>query len=107
MRELNDKAFHLVSKKATRRTLGSLLSKELIGDANNDARMRNIGHALVIDTFKRMDEYYVVNKYVGKDTIKSNLKGCKRLQPYLPGRGAGDVFYAFHPGKKGGAQQAG
>jgi hypothetical protein len=99
MHEMNEKAFHLI-KKGDTEALGSLLSKELLGDANNDARMRNIGHALVIDTFKRLDEYYVVNKYLGKDTIKSRLKDVNAYSLIYPAVAQEMYFMHFIQAKK-------
>ncbi|RWY57464.1 hypothetical protein [Mucilaginibacter gilvus] len=99
MHELNDKALDLI-KKGDTEILESLLSKELIAENSTDARVKNIGHALVTDTFKRMDEYYVVNKYLGADTIKSHLKDVNAYSLIYPAVTQEMYFMHFIQAKK-------
>lgn len=99
MQKLNKQAFELI-KKGDTKTLESLLSKELIETSNTDAKVRNMGHALVVDSFVRFDEYYVKNKYLKKDTIKSQLKTSGSYSLIYPPVAQEMYFSMFIPADK-------
>lgn len=79
LHQLNDKVFNYIKAGDTKGMEG-LLSKELLASNNIDAAVKNIGHRMTIDTFTKADEYYTVNKYIARDSIKGQAAGDNAYQ---------------------------
>ncbi|AMR31692.1 hypothetical protein A0256_09790 [Mucilaginibacter sp. PAMC 26640] len=74
LHELNNKVFNYIKAGDTKGMEG-LLSKELLTSNSIDAAVKNIGHRMTTDTFAKSDEYYTINKYIERDSIKGQATG--------------------------------
>ncbi|OOQ56500.1 hypothetical protein [Mucilaginibacter pedocola] len=99
MQKMNNKAIDFI-KKGDTKSLTNLLSKEMIEDNATDARVRNMGHAMVVDSFARLDEYYVKNKYIERDTIRSGLKDVNAYSLFYPAVAREMYFTMWVPAQK-------
>lgn len=82
------------------KSMEDLLSKEMIADNSTDAKVKNIGHQMVADSFTRVEEYYVVNKYIEKDTINTEVKGINAHKLIYPADGEEMYIVFYMPQRK-------
>lgn len=84
LHELNAQVFKYL-KAGDTKSLGTYLSKELFDD-NYTSRLAELaGNQLKADSFVNFNEYYVVNKYTGADTIHNPNFGINSFRLIYPG----------------------
>jgi hypothetical protein len=78
--------------------LKALLSKEMIAD-NNERQVELISNRLTDNPYELLDEFYVVNKFIDKDTIPRGSQGISRYGLIYPSA-AKEMYFAFFAPKK-------
>src|SRR5438067_3212800 len=81
--ELNDKLFAAL-KTDDEPQLEFIMSEDFIAATNRKRAVELVSNRFKEDDYKMLDEYYVVNRYIHGDTIKSALTGGK-YTVYCPG----------------------
>nr|WP_067059706.1 hypothetical protein [Mucilaginibacter sp. L294] len=84
LHELNKQVFKYL-KANDDKSLGAYLSKELLDDNYAKGTLESIGLQLNKDSFVVFNDYYVVNKYVGADTINTKDLGVNSFRLVYPG----------------------
>lgn len=100
--EMND--FVFASLKANdEEKLQDMLSKDMIDNNYTKRQVELISLKMKKDDYTIMDEYYVVNKYIDRDTIAADTKHPYRLM--YPGE-AQEMYFAFLIPKKQAGNQS-
>jgi hypothetical protein len=84
LHELNAQVFKYLKANDTK-SLEAYLSKELLDDNYTNRLAELAGNQLKADSFINFNEYYVVNKYTGADTINSPKLGVNSFRLVYPG----------------------
>lgn len=90
--DLNDKLFAAL-KTDDEPQLEYIMSQDFIDVTNRKRAVELVSNRFKEDDYKILDEYYVVNRYIHGDTIKSALTGGK-YTVYCPG-GVKEMYIAF------------
>lgn len=81
---LNAQVFKYLKANDTK-SLGAYISKELLDDNYTNRLAELAANKLKLDSFVNFNEYYVVNKYTGADTINSPKQGVNSFRLVYPG----------------------
>jgi hypothetical protein len=84
LHELNAQVFKYLKANDTK-SLGAYLSKEMFEDNYTNRLAELAGNQLRQDSFVNFNEYYVVNKYTGADTINNPKLGVNSFRLVYPG----------------------
>jgi hypothetical protein len=84
LHQLNRQVFECLKSNNTKK-LESYLSKELLDDRYTLQAVGTLNNALQRDSFMRLDEYYVQNKYILADTITVKNNGINNYSLIYPG----------------------
>ena len=84
LHDLNKQVFRYIRENDTKK-LERYLSKELIEDVSTVRTADRISHQMRKDSFVRFNEYYVMNKYIERDTITAAKQGINSYQLIYPG----------------------
>lgn len=92
---MHKKVLDLIQAQDTKQ-LDNLISKELVVNSGQFASsVIQISNAMKVDSFSITDEYYIINKYMADDTVKTDAKGDEAHNLIYPGvtREMYAVFY--------------
>jgi hypothetical protein len=84
LHEMSDKVFNYI-KASDSKNLEGYLSKNMIEEGSRTSALaQRINHELKMDSFIRVTEYYVVNKYIETDTIAALDEGTNSHRLIYP-----------------------
>ncbi|TSD63290.1 hypothetical protein FFF34_016965 [Inquilinus sp. KBS0705] len=83
LHKLNTQTFNYI-KANDQKNLESVLSKEMIENNTTTTIAGRVSHEMGMDSFKVVNEYFVVNKYMGKDTIDIDNEGINNHKLVYP-----------------------